>query len=243
MNNAILFASAPARASSSIVQCEQDAAFFAFNRLPSRYLHQSWRPSFVPENLADFLFEGMFSHRLLSDYMRQESRLDDVDSKHRSHPAVRVGTQLDAFQMEALCRRIGVALIGQPIRLAIDGKEIAAWISALGEPLFRFACRYVPLLDPQSPASLPTLAPLHPDTAKERTTAVGQQFLSACSLLIDASIGQRLRFKLPREIPHRIDMTIEPTHYSEAWRWIDRIWNCMPMPASPSPTQKMAESR
>jgi hypothetical protein len=222
---------------------EQDAALLAFNRLPSRYLHRSWRAQFAAGNLSDFLFDDALSHKLLSDYLRQESGLDDVEAEASRHPAVRIGMQLDEHQLQALCRRIGVALIGQQIRLTIAGKEIASWIAALGEPLFRFACRYAPLLDGPSLVTVNRPTSLYPGTAAEQTATAGQQFLSESSLLINASIGQRLCFRLPREISHQTDMTINPTHYSEVWTWIDRVWNCMPMPVSPSPMRTMEAYR
>lgn len=222
------------------------AAFFAFNRLPSRYLHRSWRTAFTAADLSDFLFDGAFAHKLLSDYICQENKLSDIDFADRFHPAVRIGMQLDETQFQALCRWIGLALIGQPIKLVIAGKEIASWIAALGEPLFRFACRNAPLLELKDAllAAPPDVStPLHPDTVADRATAVGQQFLSAGSSLIDNAIGQRLRFKLPRQISLQSGVIINPTHYSEVWTWIDRIWNCMPMRISPSPIQTLAVSR
>jgi hypothetical protein len=239
MNNAALSASKASIAG----HYKEEAAFLAFNRLPSSYLHRSWRAAFATANVSDFLFESAFNHKLLSDFLRLENELDDIDFADSLHPAVRIGMHLDEHQLQVLCRRIGVALIGQPLRLAISSKEIAAWIAALGEPLFHFACRYAPLLNGASFLTAVSASPLLTDTVAERMTVVGQQFLHAGSLLIDASIGQRLRFRLPRELSDQADIRINPTHYSEVWTWIERILNCMPMPVSRSPMQTTAAYR
>ncbi|RXZ38769.1 hypothetical protein D9O50_04525 [Oxalobacteraceae bacterium CAVE-383] len=235
MGSKMISAANAALSISDMARCKQDAMLLAFNRQPSRYLHRSRRGEFVAAPLSDFLFDGALAHPHLSAYIRQQAGLDDIRSEDAARPAVRIAMQLNDGRLEALAHKIGLALMGRPIRLAISGDAVNAWIAALGDPLFRFAYRHAPLLNPAPVTPLPGhLTLLDPTNAMEQSAAAGLQLLDAASVLLEASIGRRLRFQLPREIAPKIDMRIDPNHYSEVWTWIDRIWNCMPMRVSPS---------
>lgn len=223
-----------------------EIALCAFNRRPSRYLHRSRREDFVTAPLSDFLFDGTLAHPHLSDYMLRKTNLDDITPEDIGCPAVRIAMQRDEARLTALACKIGLMVIGQPIRLAISGKEIDAWTEALGQPLFQFVCRHAPLLDTPPLTTKPAGPAPHPGNITMHSAAAGWQFLDAASFLVDASIGQRLRFQLPRESAcganpaPKIALQIAPHHQPEVWTWIDRIWNCMPMRVSPLPAQNPA---
>ncbi|MDB5774981.1 MAG: hypothetical protein JWP38_1114 [Herbaspirillum sp.] len=221
---------------SGIEQCRQYAALIAFNRAPSRYLHPSWRTAFADASLADFLFDGRYAHALLSAHILRTSGLTDIPDQLANHSAVRIGMHLNMNQMQELASRIALVLIGQPIRSAISKAAIAAWTAAIGESLYRFTCKHAPLLGGSRFTALPEwqFPPISPHTKAEQIDAIGFRFLNAACEVLDISVGQRIRFKLPRDIAQQIHPTINPDHTQEVWPWINRVWSSMPTPISPS---------
>jgi hypothetical protein len=228
----------------ALMQCRQYAALIAFNHQPSRYMHSSWREELIDTRLSSYLFDAGYAHVLLSDHIRKKTGIADIPASDITHPAVRIGMALHVEQLRELACGLGAILIGQPIRQALSNASVTAWIRALGDPLHRFTCKQAPLLggaqfiDLAAPAS----PPLQVETAVEQFTATGFGFLSACSHRLDDAIGQRLRLKLPyayaqqQSAPHHLPQISQIHHTRETWKWIHRIWNCMPTHASPSLT-------
>jgi hypothetical protein len=217
-------------------QCRRYAALIAFNRCPSRYLHPSWHTEFVAADLAEYLCDGVYAHTLLSDFILEKTALIDIGDEDMQHPAVQIGMHLNAIQLQELARRLALILLGQPIRSAISKASVAAWHAALGESLHHFACKHAPLLGGAHYRDLPAwqVASISPENIAEQALAMGFRFLNAGSHVLDPAIGQRIRFKLPREIAQQENLTIDPDHYLEVWTWIFRVWNSTPMRASPS---------
>jgi hypothetical protein len=239
MGNPVLH---PSKNLSALSQCAQYAALIAFNRQCSRDLHSSWRTEFVVADLSEWLFDGGHAHSLLSDFICREAGLADISDKDRYHPAVQIGMHLNAIQLQELASRLALILIGGPIRSAISSTAVDAWHAALGSSLYHFACKQAPLLGGAHFMDLPAwqVSSICPETIAEQAIAIGFRFLNICSHVLDPAIGQRIRFKLPREISRKKNMTINPDIYLEAWTWIYRVWNSTPMRASPSITPATA---
>jgi hypothetical protein len=223
---------------SALSQCGQYAALIAFNRQCSRGLHSSWRTEFVTADLREWLFEGVHAHILLSDFIFQEVGLTDISDKDCHHPAVQIGMHLNTIQLQELASRLALILIGGPIRSAISGTAVDAWNAALGSSLYHFACKQAPLLGGAHFMALPAwqVSSICPENIAEQAIAIGFDFLNICSHVLDSAIGQRIRFKLPREISQQKNLTINPDFYLEVWTWIYRVWNSTPMRTSPSIT-------
>jgi hypothetical protein len=227
----------PPSAQSALEKCRQHATLIAFNRQPSRYLHASWRPEFVDADASACLFDAGYAHTALSEYIRRKTALTDIPASAIDEPAVRIGMLLSVEQLRELACRLGAILIGQPIRRVVSNAAVAAWIGALGEPLYRFACKHAPLLGGAQfiAQATPESTLLRVDTAAEQLAIAGFRFLCACSHRIDAATGQRIRLKLPRDYAQaQAAHYIHPT--SETWTWIYRVWNSMPTHALPSIT-------
>jgi hypothetical protein len=229
----------------NLKQCSRYAALMAFNRWPSRYLHDSWRIEFADAGLCDFLFGSPYAHASLSDRILQENHLSDVSDEDSDQPAVQIGMRLNTLQLQELACRVGLILAGRSIRQAISQTEVAAWIDALGLPHYRFACRQAPLLGGDRFLALPEWQsqPLSTDMAAEQAAAIGSRFLATCTHLLDNAIGQRIRFKLPHAIAstastastaQQANLSINADHYSKVWTWLYRIWNSTPTSALPS---------
>ncbi|HWZ46990.1 MAG TPA: SctK family type III secretion system sorting platform protein [Herbaspirillum sp.] len=230
---------------SGLPQCRRYAALIAFNRCPSRYLHPSWHTEFAAADLARYLCDGAYAHTLLSDFILEKTGLIDISDADMQHPAVQIGMHLNARELQALAYRLALILLGQPIRSAISKASVAAWHAALGGSLHHFACKHAPLLGGAHYRELPAwqVASICPENITEQALAIGFQFLNIGSHVLDPAIGQRLRFKLPREIAQQENLTIDTDHYLEVWTWIYRVWNSTPMRASPSCIPVLAACR
>jgi hypothetical protein len=228
----------PSSKPSALSQCGQYLALIAFNRQFSRHLHSSWRTEFVAADLSEWLFEGTCAHTLLSDFICRQAGLSDIGDEDRYHPAVQIGMHLNAIQLQELASRLALILIGGPIRSAISSAAVDAWNAALGSSLYQFVCKQAPLLGGAHFMDLPAwqVASICPESIAEQAIAIGLRFLNLCSHVLDPAIGQRIRFKFPREIAQQKNLTINPDHYLEVWTWIYRVWNSTPMRASPSIT-------
>jgi YOP proteins translocation protein K (YscK) len=230
---------------SGLPQCRRYAALIAFNRCPSRYLHPSWRTELAAADLAGYLCDGAYAHTLLSDFILKKTGLIDISDEDMQHPAVQIGMHLDAIELQELARRLALILLGQPIRSAISKAGVAAWHAALGESLHHFACKHAPLLGGTHYGDMPAwqAASICPKNIVEQALVTGLRFLNIGTHVLDPAIGQRIRFKLPREIAQQENLKIDPDHYLEVWTWIYRVWNSTPMRASPSIIPGLAACR
>jgi hypothetical protein len=228
----------------SLIECRRYAGLMAFNRFPSRYLHPDRRAGYFGLQDVENLFKDDHAHGFLSSFILQKETLEDITDEQSVHLAVRMGIEANCAQLSALASRIGLILIGGPIRRAIDPAAVTAWTGALGDRDHEFVCRQASLFGgtqftriAQDPFST---AAFIPSTSASHLLESGLRFINICCELLTPAVGKRFQLKLQQSTTPSATVDISPGFTEEAWIWIDRIWRSMPTPIFPLTTQSPA---
>ncbi|CAM2065483.1 SctK family type III secretion system sorting platform protein [Sulfidibacter corallicola] len=167
---------------------------YAFNMLPTRYIHASWVEELLPSNLYGMLRDNPRTEQRLADTILNRLDLKDQFWFDFEQPHRRLAL-IDADDLINAAYYAGIALNGPSIAAAISRQDVLFVRESIGEESYQFAIKKAPFLVGRWPLRLPDQVGFDFDA---HVRNCGMLALAACFADEPPALIQRLQLKFPK---------------------------------------------
>ena len=174
------------------------ARLHEFNFLPSRYIHPQQASALLPASWCECLAGGASArvHAHLSAYLLERLQIDHAWVVAAGSFAAKLAL-LDTSTLDALVSRLGLALLGQPIRQCVRREQMQQLNAALTAQEWEFVFHAAAFDSP----SVLTMGGALFEQPRAAIRGVGHAALQQLTAGLEAAGQVRLGLKMPLDLP------------------------------------------